>query len=127
MNVTKWVPGQAWDASFTIGAEDTNTVAVNIQLKDFAGNDLAVPNAVIAYISTASTGLDVGTISGEIALTSSGDGAANTLLTHYAWLLISEADGDIDVTITDTGTTTQYLTLVLPNGKLVTSETLGFA
>ena len=127
MNVTHWMPGVAWDASFTIAAESSNTVAVNIQLKDFAGNDLAVTAAVIAYISTSATGLDVGTISGDIALTSSGDGAVSTLLTHYAWLLISEADGDIDVTITDTGTTTQYLVLVLPNGKLIVSTTLGFA
>lgn len=115
----------AYDASFTIVSSDP--AVVTIQLKDFAGNDLDVASSVMAYVSSTSTGLDPSALSGEIALTSSGDGAVVILLTHYLYQLISEADGDIAVTITDTGTTAQYLTLVLPNGKLVVSTTLGFA
>jgi len=41
--------------------------------------------------------------------------------------VISEADGDIDVDITDSGTPTMYLVLVLPNGKLAVSDAITFA
>jgi hypothetical protein len=36
-------------------------------------------------------------------------------------------DGDIDVTITDTGTPTMYLNLVLPDGSIATSGAITFA
>jgi len=123
----EWTPivDTAYDASFTIVSSDP--AVVTIQLKDFAGNDLDVPAVVRAYVSSTSTGLDPSALSGEIALTSGGDGFVQILLTHLSYQLISEADGDIAVTITDTGTTAQYLTLVMPNGKLVVSTTLGFA
>ena len=49
--------------------------------------------------------------------------------TAVAMLLISEADGDVDVTITDasTGTTTNYLNVVTPSGKIYTSAAITFA
>ena len=115
----------ACDAEFTIASSDP--AVVTIQLKDYLGNDVAAANSVMAWVSSTTTGLDPSALSGEIALTSSGDGAVLIHLTHYLYQLISEADGDIAVTITDTGTTAQYLTLLMPTGKLVVSTTLGFA
>ena len=41
--------------------------------------------------------------------------------------LVSESDGDIDINITETGTPTFYLVLVLPNGKLAASGAITFA
>jgi len=41
--------------------------------------------------------------------------------------LTSEADGDIDVAITDSGAPTYYLAVVLPNGKLNVSGAITFA
>ena len=116
----------AYDASFTIAAEDSNVIAVNIQLKDFEGKDLNVPASVVAYLSNVSTGLTPHPISGEISLTSGGDGDVIVLLTLNCWLLISEADGDIDIDVNETGTDDLYLVLVMPNGKLVVSDVLDF-
>ena len=42
-------------------------------------------------------------------------------------LLTSEADGDIDITISETEAFTGYLILVMPNGKLVASGACTFA
>jgi len=117
----------AYDASFTIGDEDSNVIAVKIQLKDWAGNDLKVPASVIAYLSNVSTGLTPHPISGEITLTSGGDGDVIVLLTLNCWLLISEADGDIDIDVNETGTDDLYLVLVMPNGKLIVSDALDFS
>lgn len=115
----------AYDATFTLVSSDP--AVVTIQLKDYAGNDLTVPASVMAWISSTATGIDPSGVSSELALTGSGDGAVLIHLTHYLYQLISEADGDIAVTITDTGTTAQYLTLLMPNGKLVVSQHLVFA
>ena len=125
----EWTPivDCAYDADITVGTLSSDTYPVTIQLKDYAGNDLKVPASVMAWISSTATGIDPSGVSSELALTSSGDGAVLIHLTHYLYQLISEADGDIDVTITDTGTTAQYLTLLMPNGKLVVSEHLVFA
>ena len=123
----EWTPiiDCAYDATITLVSSDP--AVITIQLKDFEGNDLKVPASVMAWISSTATGIDPSAISGEIALTGSGAGAVLIHLTHYLYQLISEADGDIDVTITDSGTTAQYLTLLMPNGKLVVSEHLVFA
>lgn len=123
----EWTPivDCAYDATITLVSSDP--AVVTIQLKDFAGNDLTVPASVMAWISSTATGIDPSPVSSELALTGSGDGAVLIHLTHYLYQLISEADGDIAVTITDTGETAQYLTLLMPNGKLVVSEHLVFA
>ncbi len=123
----EWTPiiDCAYDCTITLVSSDP--AVITIQLKDFAGNDLKVPASVMAWVSSTATGIDPSALSGEIALTGSGDGAVLIHLTHYLYQLISEADGDIAITITDTGTTAQYLTLLMPNGKLVVSEHLVFA
>ncbi len=123
----EWTPiiDCAYDCTITLVSSDP--AVITIQLKDYAGNDLTVPASVMAWVSSTATGIDPSALSGEIALTGSGDGAVLIHLTHYLYQLISEADGDIAITITDTGTTAQYLTLLMPNGKLVVSEHLVFA
>jgi len=115
----------AYDATITLVSSDP--AVITIQLKDFSGHDLKVPASVMAWVSSTATGIDPSALSSEIALTGSGDGAVLIHLSHYLYQLMSEADGDIDITITDTGDTAQYLTLLMPNGKLVVSEHLVFA
>ena len=119
------IVGCAYDATFTLVSSDP--AVVTIQLEDFEGNDLKEATSVMAWISSTATGIDPGAVSSELALTGSGDGAVLIHLTHYLYQLITEADGDVDVTITDTGTTAQYLTLLMPDGRLVVSQHLVFA
>ena len=122
----EWTPivDCAYDAVITVGAEVGSTFLPTIQLKDFAGNNLTVPAAIVCYMSAVATGLDFDTISGEVAKTSGGNGDSCILESTKAWLLVSEADGTISVTITDTGTGNIYLVLVMPNGKLVVSDAM---
>ena len=44
-----------------------------------------------------------------------------------AFDLISEADGDIDINIVESGVATWYLVLVMPNGELIVSDAITFA
>ena len=126
MNVTKWVPGMAWDASFTVGSESGNAVAVAIQLKDFAGNDLAVPASVTSYLASDSAGLDVKASSVTTETAAGTDGSLAVLAAGQVYQLTSETDGDIDITITDSTADTYYVVVVLPNGKLAVSAVATF-
>lgn len=111
-------------ASITVGAEIGNQRALTIQFQDGAGNDLnyriTVPVLVLAdangdaFVGTGgSTGIAIGT-----------DGALIALVAKKVFLAISEADGDLDMTWTDTGTEAAYLGLVMPDGRLAISGAL---
>ena len=67
-----------------------------------------------AFVTTGgSTGIAIGT-----------DGALLPVVAKKLFWAISEADGDIDLTWTDTGTEAAYLAVRLPNGKMVISSAL---
>lgn len=119
------IVGCAYDATITVGTA-TTTCDINIQLKDFAGNDLTEPAAIYAYVSSDADGLDYGDFT-SLAITSSGDGSCVEVVTDKLWHLISETDGDIDVTADGSGADTMYLNLVMPNGKIVHSSVITFS
>lgn len=112
------------DATITVGAENTNVRAITIQLKDSEGRDINYVESVMlvvygdanktSYVGTGgSTGIAIGT-----------DGALLALVAKKVFIATSEADGDIDLTWTDTGTEAAYLGVHLPNGRVVMSSAL---
>lgn len=112
------------DASITVGDESGNARAITIQLKDAYGNDIDYVEEVeigvfldagrLAYVVTGgSTGIAIGT-----------DGALLTLVAKKRFLATSEADGDLDLSWTDTGTEVAFLGVKLPNGRYVMSSAL---
>ena len=124
----EWTPiiDCAYDADITVGTLTSDTYPVTIQLKDFAGKNLDVPAGIMAYYSEVSTGLVPSTVTTDLAITSGGEGAVLVLLSNYLYLLVSEEDGTIAVDSEDSGTTDQYLVLVMPDGKLVVSGVLTY-
>jgi hypothetical protein len=93
-------------------------------LKDADGKDINYVEEVdivvflnaarTAYVVTGgSTGIAIGT-----------DGALQTIVAKKVFRATSEADGDIDLTWTDTGTEAAYLGVKLPNGRYVMSSAL---
>lgn len=111
-------------ASIVVGAENANVRAITIQLKDGQGNDLAVRSAVkIAVLADANGDAFVAT-GGSTGIAIGADGALLPIVAKKLFLAISEADGDIDLTWTDTGTEAAYLAVILPSGKLVISAAL---
>lgn len=115
-------------ASFSIGAEGSNAITVGVQLKDANGNDLASRAGVIAYLASDATGDTLEAASGTLSVAAGTDGMLSELATDNTFLLVSEADGDIDVVVTQTsGVDTHYLILVMPDGSLVASGAITFA
>ena len=114
------------DATFTIGAEAGNVINVAVQLKDGAGDDIATRAAVQFYLSDDADGDTI--VAAATSLAIGTDGVAIENISNSAGLLISEADGDIDINIGDaSGAATYYLVLVMPSGELVVSSAITFA
>jgi hypothetical protein len=112
------------DASIVVSAENTNVRTITIQLKDAEGRDINYVESVnigvfldagrLAFVATGgSTGIAIGT-----------DGALLAVVAKKLFAATSEADGDIDLIWTDTGTEVAYLGVQLPNGRWVMSDPL---
>ena len=112
------------DASITVGAEDTNVRAITIQLKDANGADIAYHEMVDIFVLAEAKGNGFVTTGGSTGIEIGTDGALLTVVAKKYFVAISEADGDIDLTWTDTGTEEAYLAVRLPNGRLVISAAM---
>jgi hypothetical protein len=112
------------DASITVGAEASDARAITIQLKDAQGADCAyvVDVEAIVYLNAARTAFVV--TGGSTGIAIGTDGALLALVAKKVFKLTSEADGDIDLTWTDTGTEAAFLGIRLPNGRIVMSAAL---
>lgn len=112
---------------FTIGAEATNVITVSIQLVDRKnGGDIAERVAVQWYLSADANGDAIGTApSGGTAAGT--DGHLIESVAQLAGTVISEADGDIDIAMTEAGALTNYLILIMPDGKLYASGAITHA
>lgn len=115
------------DVDFTIGSEAANVINVGLQLNDAAGTALATRATVLAYLSDDANGDSIAGTAPDGGWAIGTDGLLIPVVANKAAVLVSEADGDIDVNITESGTDTWYLIVVLPNGKLVASAAITFA
>ena len=112
------------DAEITVGAEDTNARAITIQLKDVNGKDITHRQVINAYVFADANGDAFAATGGSTGIAIGTDGALLAVVAKKAFILVSEADGGIDLTWTDTGTEAAYLALEMPSGRLVFSAAL---
>lgn len=120
--------GKVGRATFTVGAETGgNTINVAIQLHNPNGIDCAQRVGIPFYLSDDANGDSVVATapSGGIAIGT--DGLMFEWTDNKAGMLVSEADGDIDITIIEAGAKTLYIVLVMPDGSLVVSDAVTFA
>lgn len=112
---------------FTIGAEASNEIAIAVQFMDREnGNEMSEKVAVLGWLSsdsagdTLATAPDGGTVVGT-------DGTFIPWTAGLAGVFKSEADGDLDLVLTESSTGSWYLNLVMPDGKIYTSTAMTFA
>lgn len=114
------------NATFTVGTEATNAINVAIQIKDGNGKDATVRHTLNWYLSSDANGDALATApDGGIAIGT--DGLLIESVANLSGLVTSEADGDIDVTLTESGTGTWYFVLVMPNATRKISGAITFA
>lgn len=112
------------DATITVGAEVTNVRAITIQLKDANGNDIDYVETVQLMVFADANGTAFASTGGSTGIAIGTDGALLAVVAKKFFLATSEADGDIDLTWTDTGTEAAYLGVRLPNGRVVMSSAM---
>jgi hypothetical protein len=110
----------------TVGTEAAQAITVNLQVWSEAEDQVpTTARYVTLYLSTDAAGQAL-----EVATSAMAAGTDGTLIlvdtgvTHAVG--ITEADGDLDVVVTDTGTTAIYLNVVA-NGERLASFLLPFA
>lgn len=113
-------------ATITVGTEAANVVNVAIQLEDGDGNALAARACVYAYISDDANGDSIAATAPDGGWAIGTDGVLQPVVANKSAFLVSESDGDIDVDVTESGTDTFYVIVVLPTGLLVASDALSF-
>jgi len=120
---------QVANAVFTVGAEAASVINVGIQLNDASGTAMATAGAIQLYLADDAAGLNPTATGPDTALAIGTDGALiksgdDSVISFIA---ISEADGDIDIDITNlAGTPTWYMVAVLPTGAIVVSDAITF-
>jgi len=116
------------DADFTVGTESANAINVVVQLMDrLNGNEIGERVNVAFYLADDANGDTPSSVAPTGGIAIGTDGAMIENVANLSGRITSESDGDIDVTLTDTGTPTFYLVLVMPDGKLQVSGAITFA
>lgn len=112
---------------YTVGTETSNTITVTIQYQDVNGNDIGQRAACLWYLSTDANGDNVAASAPSGGIAVGTDGLLIEAVTDKFGLMVSEADGDVDVVLTETSTPTFYLVVVAHDGSLWPSSAITFA
>jgi len=125
--VRRVLVGAPMRATFVVGAEAGDAINVVVQLQDALGNDLAVRGAVLFYLASDAAGDAPHGTAPSAGIAIGTDGAMIEWTTNLSGLLISESDGDIDITLSEAGVATWYLVIVTADGRLWVSGAITFA
>ena len=109
------------------GAEVPDDINVAAQLQDGLGNDLAAGAVLPFYLADDAAGLTPSTTAPDGGIVIGTDGALIESVANLSGLVVSEEDGDIDIDMTESGTATWYLVIVLPSSKKAVSPAITFA
>lgn len=115
-------------ASITVGAEATNVINVAIALKNDRRKAIVGARYVKVYLSDAATGigLTATTMTGSPAIGTLGT-IINTTVTKKMWEILTDANGNFDLNVGDSGTPTFYLVVLFPDGTIQVSSAITFA
>lgn len=119
--------GVLGSVTWTVGAEAANVINVAGQALDEAGNEMTEVCAFSWYFSSDAAGADPLTVAHDGGSAIGTDGALIEQAANLSGIAITEADGDIDIDITDAGAFTAYLVGVMPDGTLSVSAVITHA
>lgn len=106
------------NVTVVVGAEAGNAINVALQLVDRKGRDITASGAVRAYLSDDAAGASLAASAPSGGWAIGTDGLLLPIVANKYAELISESDGDIDITITESSAKTFYLVVILPSGKI---------
>jgi hypothetical protein len=119
------------NVAFTIGIEAADVIEVLLQLQDGDGDaiaEFARLRVWLTDLAPADSALASAAPSGGIAVSGSGEGViieepvANQILE-----CVTDANGQLELAITEVGADTWYMQVALPGGGVVSSAAITFA
>ena len=113
-------------AEFTIGTEAAEAITVNIQLKNDLGDELDAVTAVEVFVFANAAGTAFNT-QDYTSIAAGTDGAVVERVADKILDCTCEADGDLDIVLTETGAGTVYLGVKLSNGEFAISGAITHA
>lgn len=122
------ISNQPYGVNFVVGAEAADVINVAGQVVDAHGKDIEFSAALPFYLADDADGQVPSSAAPAGGIAIGTDGALIEWTADLSGLLITEADGDFDIDLTNATTTpTFYLVVVLPTGKLAISDAITFA
>lgn len=118
------VTDPAVTATITVGAEIANARAITVQFKDANGAATVERVGAKILVMADANGDAFVTTGGSTGIAVGSNGALLTVVAKKYFEAVSEANGLLDLTWTDTGTEVAYLHVILPNGRRVVSSAL---
>ena len=115
------------NADIMIGAQDSHTINVAIQLQDEDGAALAESMSVLAFLSDDAAGVAQTATAPDGHVSVGTNGGCVHLVTDKFFMLNTDASGALDLDLVESGADTWYLALVFPNGERVVSDAITFA
>lgn len=117
-NILNVVEGGAASVTWTVGAEANNVIVVNMQAKDDQGANVAQKVALPVLICTDTDGSPSATGTEDYTIAAGTTGKVFQVLADAALIVVTDAAGSADISLTNSGAATSYLAAVLPGGKL---------
>lgn len=105
------------DMTFVIGVKSGSTINVAIQFLQNNGDPITSPGILYGYLSNDAAGLVIATAAPTGGFAIGTNGLCVQPTTKSMWLT-SNASGQVDITLTDSGTPLFYLQLRDDNGYL---------
>lgn len=115
-------PGLAERVVFTVGAEAVDVIKVTLQLKGPKKKNLGVRAALFAYLSDDAFGDSIAASAPSGGWAIATNGLLIPVVANKAAHLVSEANGLIDVNVTETSAKSFWVVVVLADGSLVTQK-----
>jgi len=116
------------DAAFTIGTESNDVIKVTAQLTDAEGTAVTGVQVVDVLLSDAATGIGLvaTATSGTVVIAAKGTLLASPVAKKLLTIQ-TDANGQFDLNITEAGTKTLYVAVILMDGTIAVSDAVTFA
>lgn len=111
-------------ATISVSAEVADVRTLAIVLTDAQGNAIQSRQMVHIVLFLDALGDAFVVTGGSTGIAIAVNGAIQALVAKKSWLAISEPNGTIGLTWTDTGTEVAFLAVILPDGRPVFSTAL---
>ncbi len=113
--------------TITVGTEASTVINVAVQFKDVSNTDMAETCFATIYFSDDAAGQTLATTAIDTVAVGTDGTIVKEVTAGKQYDVVSEADGDLDLDLTQNAADTLYMQIVAPDGTLVTSSAITWA